>query len=85
MNNNEHKRVPTPGALADEALDKVAGGMTGEEMSVMIYGPCEDCHGTAGGVSQRWLQCDGYGRTIVLCPVCYAARIQRGDVFQVIR
>ena len=31
MDNNKHKLVP-PGALDDEALENVAGGMTGEEM-----------------------------------------------------
>ena len=79
MSDNENKK--TPEALADEALDAVAGG-SDRFAALLKGGACADCPRIDESVHMYNVIFDSYSMSINLCPDCVAKRRQDGQVVQ---
>ncbi len=77
MSDNENKK--TPEALADEALDAVAGG-SDRFAALLKGGACADCPRIDESVHMYDVIFDGSSMSIYLCPDCVAKRRQGGQV-----
>ena len=77
MNKNENNKSME--ALADEALEDVAGGSSRFD-ALLVGGACADCPRIDESVHKYEVIFDGYSMSIYLCPTCVARRRQEGQV-----
>ena len=77
MDGNENNKSME--ALADEALEDVAGGSSRFD-ALLVGGACADCPQIDESVRMHEVIFDGHSMSIYLCPTCVARRRQDGQV-----